>query len=161
LLGKSNSPHWKIEYEDSVYKIYDKNNDLTGYFFPNYPLDDSELDDDRQVSKLVDAHATVFGGRLMLPMLKLNILDVEEGQNLENIIHQLSSNVKRAQEWRNWYISKKERYEISGCLAYTAREDRQMLSVVLSLGLKFTLGTKEILNSLALILEDLTNDSMI
>ena len=161
LLRRGSAPHWKIEYEDSVYKIYDKNNDLTGYFFPSYPLSDSELDDDSLILKLVDSHTTVFGGRLLLPMLKLNILDVEEGQNLANIINQLSFNIKRAEEWKNWYLSNKERYKISKCLAYTAREDRQMLSIVMSLGLEFTLGTKEILIFLTPILENLTKDGMI
>jgi hypothetical protein len=97
----------------------------------------------------------------LLPMLKLNILDVEEGQNLDNIINQLSFNFKRAEEWKNWYHSNKERYKISKCLAYTAREDRQMLSIVMSLGLEFTLGTKEILIFLTPILENLTKDGMI
>jgi hypothetical protein len=94
-------------------------------------------------------------------MLRLNILDVEEGQNLENIIDQLSLNVKRAQEWTNWYISNRERYEISKCVAYTSREDRQMLIIDLSLGLKVTLGKKEILTSLTPILEDLTKEDTV
>jgi hypothetical protein len=91
-----------------------------------------------------------------LPMLKLNILDVEEGQNLDNIINQLSFNIKTSEEWKNWYLSNKVRYKISKCLAYIAREDRQMLSVVMSLGLEFTLETREILT-----LENLTIDGMI
>jgi hypothetical protein len=161
MLGKSNSPRWEIDYEESVYKIYDRNNDLTCYFFPNYPLNDSNLDNDSLISDLVDSHTTVFGGRLLLPMLRLNILDVEEGQNLENIIDQLSLNVKRAQEWTNWYISNRERYEISKCVAYTSREDRQMLIIDLSLGLKVTLGKKEILTSLTPILEDLTKEDTV
>lgn len=161
MLGKSNSPQWKMDYEDSVYKIYNKNNDLICHFFPNYPLNDSNLDNDSFILGLVDSHATVFGGRLLLPLLRLNILDVEEGQNLKNIIDQISLSVKRAQEWRNWYISNKKRYEISRCVAYTGREDRQMLSIVLSLGSKFTLGTMEILTSLTPILQDLTIESMI
>jgi hypothetical protein len=161
MLGKSNSPRWEIDYEESVYKIYDRNNDLTCYFFPNYPLNDSNLVNDSLISDLVDSHTTVFGGRLLLPMLRLNILDVEEGQNLENIIDQLSLNVKRAQEWTNWYISNRERYEISKCVAYTSREDRQMLIIDLSLGLKVTLGKKEILTSLTPILEDLTKEETV
>jgi hypothetical protein len=89
-------------------------------------------------------------------MLKLNILDVEEGQNLDNIINQLSFNIKTSEEWKNWYLSNKVRYKISKCLAYIAREDREMLSVVMSLGLEFTLETREILT-----LENLTIDGMI
>ena len=30
---------WKLEYIDTVYKIYDWDKNLTGYFFPNYDID--------------------------------------------------------------------------------------------------------------------------
>jgi hypothetical protein len=46
-------------------------------------------------------------------MLKLNILDVEEGQNLDNIINQVPFNIKRAEEWKNWYLYNKVWYKIS------------------------------------------------
>lgn len=161
MLGKSSTPQWKIEYDDSVYKIYDKNNDLAGYFFPCYPLNEEEQEDDSLILKLNDSHSVVFGGRLLLPMVKLNILDVEEGQNLDNIVDQLSCNIKRIKEWREWYLSNKDKYRISQCLAYTAREDRQMLSIVMPLGLELTLGTKEVLTFLTPILDNLSGQGMI
>ena len=41
LFNKSNKNSinkykWKFEYEDTIYKVYDHNNNLAGYFFPNY-----------------------------------------------------------------------------------------------------------------------------
>jgi hypothetical protein len=34
----NNELRWKFEYEDTVYKVYDRKNDLAGYFFPNYNI---------------------------------------------------------------------------------------------------------------------------
>ena len=41
MFGKRNKDDnlWKLEYIDSVYKIYDWDKNLTGYFFPNYDID--------------------------------------------------------------------------------------------------------------------------
>ena len=38
----NNEFRWKFEYEDTVYKVYDRNNYLSGYFFPNYNLEQYE-----------------------------------------------------------------------------------------------------------------------
>ncbi len=37
--GNKDNPLWKLEYIDTVYKIYDWDKNLTGYFFPNYDID--------------------------------------------------------------------------------------------------------------------------
>ena len=37
--GNRDNPLWKLEYIDTVYKIYDWDKNLTGYFFPNYDID--------------------------------------------------------------------------------------------------------------------------
>jgi hypothetical protein len=38
LFGRDNNNEskWKIEYENSIYKVYDSNKKLAGYFFPQY-----------------------------------------------------------------------------------------------------------------------------
>ncbi|MGG6460822.1 MAG: hypothetical protein ACM3JQ_05280, partial [Candidatus Eiseniibacteriota bacterium] len=72
---------WEVEFYDSVYKIYDRNNNLTGYFFPHYPKS-SEINEDTAIMNLHNSHSVVNGASLMLPMIKLDLLDIEEGQSL-------------------------------------------------------------------------------
>ena len=43
---------------------------------------------------------------------------------------------------------------------HTAREDKQMLSILLDLGSQFTLGTKEVASFLTPILDDLSAEGM-
>ncbi len=40
LFPKKNhsNKQWKLEYIDTVYKIYDRDKNLAGYFFPNYDI---------------------------------------------------------------------------------------------------------------------------
>jgi hypothetical protein len=70
---------WKTEYEDSIYKVYDSNRKLTGYFFPFYTdQKDSNTEagdreeDDKIIERMNKTHEKVRGGNLMVPMLKLN-----------------------------------------------------------------------------------------
>ncbi len=49
--GNRDNPLWKLEYIDTVYKIYDWDKNLTGYFFPNYDINIDDYKDESQ-----DAH---------------------------------------------------------------------------------------------------------
>lgn len=162
MLGRKNSKfEWGIEYYDTVYKIYDKDNNLRGYFFPNYPNAEEDVDQDDFIMDLNKSHTPVNGGSLLLPMLKLNLLDIEEGLSLENVIEQLEINIRRVNEWKQWFLSNKNQFKISECLVYTAREDREMLSIVMKLNLEFRLSNKEISISLTPILNNLSEFGMI
>ena len=78
---------WKFEYEDTVYKVYDWNNNLAGYFFPNYNLiqkqdgtkrNEKQQEEGEVIEEMNKLHENVRGGNLMIPMLRLNLLDNEE-----------------------------------------------------------------------------------
>lgn len=162
MFGRNNSrtSRWKVDFYDSVYKIYDKDGNLTGYLFPNYPKINEE-NEDSVTLELAKSHSVVTGGSLMLPMVKLNLLDIEEGQSLDEVIDKLAINIKKARQWQVWCASNKDKYDILGHEVYTAREDKQMLSIVLDLGSQFTLGTKQIASFISPILDDLSTEGMI
>lgn len=97
----------------------------------------------------------------MLPMLRLNLFDIEEGQSLDEVIDKLAYNMKKAKEWQDWCISNKDKYDILEYQVHTAREDKQMLSILLDLGSQFTLGTEGVANFLTPILDDLSAEGMV
>ena len=48
---------WKTEYDETIYKIYDRNNDLAGYFFPDYGLVfDQKSNEDQKEEEEGDRH---------------------------------------------------------------------------------------------------------
>ena len=168
--GSRDNPLWKLEYIDTVYKIYDWDKNLTGYFFPNYDID---LDDDRDESQ--DAHEiedkiieqmnkekqSVKGGNVMLPMVKLQLLDNEQGIDLDYVINSLEQNAQRTRKWKQWIHDNHLEFKIFGSSIYTAREDRNMLSIVLGLGSNIILGEKEIGINLRPLLDKLHQDELI
>jgi hypothetical protein len=80
---------------------------------------------------------------------------------LDAVLNHLTDNIGRAKKWREWYLSNKDKYDMLDCLVYTAREDRQMLSIVIDLRSEFTLGTKEVAHFIAPILDNLSEQGMI
>ncbi|MGA7368294.1 MAG: hypothetical protein WBX01_04140 [Nitrososphaeraceae archaeon] len=165
LKRDKNRTKWKIEYEETIYKIYDRNNDLAGYFFPDYrSLNDKkssneigEDDEEIIIEAMNQQHKEVPGGEVLVPLVKLDLLDVEdEHVDLDFACERMEEDLKRMGAWKTWMRSNSDKYNIMGNGIYTSREDRNMLSIALQLDSIFVLHEKEvglklepILNSLA------------
>ena len=167
--GNRDNPLWKLEYIDTVYKIYDWDKNLTGYFFPNYDIDvdnykdkdesqDAHEVEDKIIEQMNKEKQSVKGGNVMLPMVKLQLLDNEEGIDLDYVINSLEQNAQRTRKWKQWINDNHVEFKIFGSSIYTAREDRNMLSIVLGLGSNIILGEKEIGINLRPLLDKLHQD---
>jgi len=170
--GNRDNPLWKLEYIDTVYKIYDWDKNLTGYFFPNYDIDVDNYEDKDEsqdahevegkiIEQMNKEKQSVKGGNVMLPMVKLQLLDNEEGVDLDYVINSLEQNAQRTRKWKQWINDNHIEFKIFGSSIYTAREDRNMLSIVLGLGSNIILGEKEIGINLRPLLDKLHQDELI
>ncbi len=168
--GNRDNPLWKLEYIDTVYKIYDWDKNLTGYFFPNYDIDvenykdesqDAHEVEDKIIEQMNKEKHSVKGGNVMLPMVKLQLLDNEEGIDLDYVINSLEQNSQRTRKWKQWIHDNHLEFKIFGSSIYTAREDRNMLSIVLGVGSNIILGEKEIGINLRPLLDKLHQDELI
>ena len=160
LFGKRGSSNkWKAEYEDTLYKIYDWNGNLAGYLFPTYR--DIESKDEEVIVELNRIHAQVTEGTLLLPMVKLNLLDNNEGIDIDYVISSLQANIERTNRWKEWLHDNAEPFNIADSAVYTAREDRNMLSISLDIVETFNLGEKEVRDFLSPLLDKLHEDGLL
>lgn len=159
--SKNKKSKWKLEYEDTVYKIYDWNKNLAAYFFPNYKLRETTENEDEFIENLNQSHQTVRGGNILFPMIKLNLLDKREGIGLDYTIAALEQNLQRAKVWREWLLQNGSKFAITGNAVFTSREDREMLSIALVLELNITLGEKETLVALTPLLDELHESALL
>ena len=160
-----------MEYEYLIYKVYDSDKKLAGYFFPRYnslrhqktssKLEEDKEEEDKIIEEMNKSHDKVGGGNLMLPMLRLNLLDNTEGMDLDYTIEAIDANLQRAKTWKEWLELNHKEFGISGAAVYTAREDRNMLSIVLGINLEMILGEKELETYLTPILDKLHTDGML
>jgi len=156
MYGSQNKrSKWKMEYEDTIYKIYDWNKNLTAYFFPNYNLVEDSENEDEIIEKLNQSHQNVRGGNILFPLIKLNLLDKEERIDLDYTIVALEQNLQRTKVWREWLVQNDRKFAITGNAVFTSREDREMLSIALVVDSNIILGEKEALVALTPLLDEL------
>lgn len=168
MFNRPSRFEWSLEYEDALYKIYDSAKRLAGYFFPDYSNTDQNknelgrgLDEDSALRLMNKKHKQVQGGSMMLPMLKLELLDNQSGITINDVVDSLDRNTRTAGIWRTWLSRNSAILGIVGSLVYTAREDRNMLSIVLIIRDRIILGEKETMKSLAPILNKLHEDGLL
>ncbi len=160
LLGRrGEGSKWKAEYDDNLYKIYDWSGSLAGYLFPSY--NNVEPNDDETIVELNRIHAQVTEGTLLLPMVKLNLLDNTEGMDVDYVISSLEANMERSSMWKKWLHENAQPFNIRGSAVYTAREDRNMLSIALGIMGIFNLGEKEVRDFLSPLLDKLHKDGLL
>jgi hypothetical protein len=94
-------------------------------------------------------------------MIKLDLLDKSDGINLNHAINSMHQNLERMVRWEEWLKQNHIEFKIIGSTVYTAREDRNMLSIVLGIDSDFTLGEKEICVGLSPLLNRLHEDGML
>ncbi|HXG05697.1 MAG TPA: hypothetical protein VNI77_00035 [Nitrososphaera sp.] len=152
---------WKTEYEDTVYKVYDWGSNLAGYFFPEYGDIGPKEREDEIIEEMNKAHAELQEGTLLLPLVKLGLLDNYEGMALEYVISSLQANSERVEAWKKWIDDNAKIFNIVGAAAYTAREDRNMLSISLGIASPYKLGEKQVREFLTPILNKLHEDGLL
>lgn len=163
IFGKDRvNKKWKLEYDETIYKIYDSNSELAGYFFPDYGLfldekHDRYEDEEKKIETINEEHKEVFGGEVLLPLAKLDLLDIEEIHvDLESACGMLEAGLLRLEEWKKWMRDNSEKYSIQGYRIYNSREDKNMLSISIELDNHFVLHEKEIGVSLSPMLDSLS-----
>ncbi|MER3407980.1 MAG: hypothetical protein C4292_04270 [Nitrososphaera sp.] len=161
MAGSEERIKWKVEYDYTYYKVYDNKGHLAGYFFPHYGSVAPEEKEDEIIEKMNKNNAEVGEATLLVPMAKLDLLDHEEGLGIDQVIGSLEANLARAKYWSQWLEQNAGRFSIVGATAYTAREDRNMLSIAIGISAKIRLGEKEVKELLTPLLDRLHGDGLL
>ena len=159
LFGRKAS--WKAEYEDSLYKIFDWDGNLAGYFFPHYGDLQPKDKEDEIIEELNRTRSQVQEATLVLPMVKLGLLDNQDGMDIDYVISSLETNSIRTSAWKKWLVQNAKPFGIFGAQCHTAREDRNMLSIALGIQASITLGEKEVAEALIPLLDKLHADGLL
>jgi len=162
LLGRAGGkPKWKVEYDNTIYKIYDWDGNLAGYFFPHYGDIEPEDQEDEIIDDMTRTHVDVSGSTLLIPMIKLSLLDNHEGMDIDYVISSLEANAERTEIWKKWLYDNAKPLRIAGAAVHTAREDRNMLSIALGIVAPVKLGEKEVRDFLLPLLDKLHEDGLL
>ena len=161
MFDKKGRKNWKGEYEDTIYKIYDWDNNLAGYFYPTYNIQRiSEMEEEETIVKMNENKDKVQGGHLMVPFLKLDLLDIDT-LNIDEVIYRLQTNIQRALIWKKWIEDNKYKFNLVESLVCTSREDRNLLAVLFMINKEIILDEKVLVKEISPILDQLHIDQLL
>ena len=128
---------WKLDQEEYYYKVYDEQNQLAGYFQPDYGEIQPQEKQDEIIQEMIKRQDHVYGGMLYVPLLKLNLLDEQYDYDLDHVITNLDASIDRAEKWKECINNIQA---IKFARARKSHTDPDMLSVLL--GVKFDAPVK-------------------
>ncbi len=161
MFEKKGKKNWKGEYEDTIYKIYDWNNNLAGYFYPIYNIQRmSEMEEEEIIVRMNENKEKVQGGHLMVPFLKLDLLDIDT-LSIDEAISRLQTNIQRAIAWKKWIGDNKNKFNLAQSLVCTSREDRNLLAVLFMINKEIVLDEKVLVKEITPILDQLHIDELL
>jgi len=161
LFRKKEKRNWKCEYDDTIYKIYDWDDNLAGYFYPLYNIKGkNEMEEEEIMIKMNEKKEKIHGGHLMIPFLKLNLLDIDY-LTIDEAIFNLQNSIQRAITWKKWIDGNSDTFNLSKSLICTSREDRNLLAVLLEINKEIALDEKIIIIEITPILDQLHMDELL
>jgi hypothetical protein len=161
LFRKKEKTKWTCEYDDTVYKIYDWDNNLAGYFYPLYNIrGKNEIEEEEIIVKMNEKKEKIDGAHLMIPFLKLNILDIDY-LTIDETISNLQNSTQRALLWKKWIEDNKYKFNLSKSLICTSREDRNLLAVLFEINKEIVLDEKIIIMQITPLLNQLHIDELL
>jgi len=115
---------WKLEREESYFKIYDENKHIAGYFDPEY----GDIFPEHKINEIIEEmhkkHETIHGGYLMVPMIKFEVFNDQE-IGLDHLQRHIDNIKERITKWKNFILSQK----ISDHKIQVSHTDAYMLSI--------------------------------
>ena len=161
MFRKKGKRNWKCEYDDTIYKIYDWDDNLAGYFYPLYNImGKNEMEEEEIIVKMNEKKEKLSGGHLMIPFLKLNLLDIDY-LTMDETISNLQNSIQRAITWKKWIEDNRNKFNLSNSLICTSREDRNLLAVLFEINKEIILDEKMIIREITPMLDQLHMDELL
>ena len=115
---------WKLEREESYFKIYDENKHVAGYFDPEY----GDIFPENKINEIIEEmhkkNEKIPGGYLMVPMIKFEVFHDQE-IGLDYLQRRIDDVKERITKWKDFILSRKN----SDHKIQVSHTDADMLSI--------------------------------
>lgn len=120
--------------DSDFFRIYDKDKNIAGYFWPDYGQIVPENKYDEIVEKMHKNHDAIPGGFITVPMVKFGIFGNDKEMDVLQISSKLEDANARIEAWKEFLLEKQMQHSIQ--MSHT---DNDMLS--LTFPIKFQQNT--------------------
>jgi hypothetical protein len=125
---------WKLDLDSDFFRIYDKNRQIAGYFWPDYGQIVPENKYGEIVEQMHKDHNPIPGGFITVPMVKFGLFDKNEEMDVLFVSSKLDDVNARLDVWKEFLLEHQMQHSIQ--MSHT---DNDMLS--LTFPIKFSQNT--------------------
>ncbi len=115
---------WKLELDEEYFRIYDSKKMVAGYFDPDYGKigsgDAAEI-----IEHMLKNRDTIYGGFVMVPMVKFNLFDSDLNTHISNVDAQVRRVTLHMSRWMD-FLSTRPNQEHYVRISHT---DQDMLTI--------------------------------
>lgn len=150
---------WKLELDESYFRIYDSHKLIAGYFDPDYGDIFPKENQDQIIAGMLKNHDKISGGFIMVPLIKFGLFDSDLSTDIISLEQKISTVYARIQKWKDFLASANIQYHNIG-ISHT---DQDMLTITFPV--KFVqptpLDNKLIANEIASTLDSLQRSDLL
>ena len=100
---QTNSTMWKMDQDETYFRIFDPEGYIAGYFDPHY----GDGATDEYIEAALKRKNPVPGGFLVVPMIKFGLFDTDLNIDIETLESRIESTRKSLARWSNYMKAKK------------------------------------------------------
>lgn len=149
---------WKLDRDSDFFRIFDKNQKIAGYFWPDYGQIVPEDKIDEIIEKMHKNHDPIPGGFLTIPMVKFGIFDTNEEVDVLFLSSRLDDVNARLDVWKEFLLEKQMQHSIQ-----VSHTDHDMLSLTFPIKFSQTmpLDKTQLLNAISPTLDLLSQKGLL
>ncbi|MBL7001248.1 MAG: hypothetical protein ISR80_00580 [Nitrosopumilus sp.] len=126
---------WKLELDETYFRIYDSKKLIAGYFDPDYGAIYPKENSEEIVLSMLKNHDKVSGGAILIPLVKFRLFDTDLDTNISEVEKNVTRVTEHLQKWKN-FLSQTNRHVHSIRISHT---DQDMLTITFQI--KFSKAT--------------------
>lgn len=93
---------WKLDLDENFFRIYDSKKMIMGYFDPDYGDIHPPDKRDEIIESMLKNHDNVFGGVVMVPMVKFGLFDTDLATGINTIQDNIIRVTAHIEKWKEF-----------------------------------------------------------
>lgn len=149
---------WRLEQDESYYRILDSRRQIAGYFDPEYGQIEPQEKAEEIIEQMIRRRDPIAAGYLTFPMTKFGIFDTDYQEQISALERQIDGVQQQIKAWKRFLDSVHDRHVVR--ISHTSQD---MLSVTFPVRFDsaIRLDKKEILESIRPVLDRLHESGLL
>ena len=146
---------WKLDQDETYFRIFDSQKYIAGYFDPDYGEDATE----EKIESMLKRKDVVYGGYLVVPMIKFGLFDGDLDITIDELARKIEQVNKAMARWSDYM--KVKNYPFHSVRISHTDQDMLTMTVPLAFSQPVRLDKTDLAAEISLIMESLQRQGLL